>query len=97
MKYAFVAAHRPQFPVQTMCHCLCIHPSGFYAWLKAPISKRAKEEDRQIALIRQAWHDSDKVCVYGKLLYDLRDQGESCCPNHIARLAGLAGIKAQVG
>jgi len=25
------------------------------------------------------------------------DQGETCCPNRVARLAGLAGIKAQIG
>lgn len=51
MKYAFVAAHRPRFPVRTMCHCLCIHPSGFYAWLKRPMSRRAEVDARQTALI----------------------------------------------
>lgn len=28
---------------------------------------------------------------------DLCDQGEICCPNRVARLAKLAGIKAQIG
>ena len=28
---------------------------------------------------------------------DLCDQGETCCPNRVARLARLAGIKAQIG
>ncbi len=37
-------------------------------------------------------------CVYGyrKLHDDLRSLGETCCPNKIARLASLAGIKAQI-
>jgi len=97
VKYAFVAAHRPQFTVRTMCRCLCIHPSGFYAWLKSPVSRRAKEDARQTALIKQAWQNSGKVYGYRKLHHDLRDQGEHCSPNRVARLAGLAGIRAQVG
>jgi putative transposase len=61
-----------------MCRCLRIHPSGFYAWLKNPLSKRALEDTRQTELI-------------------LREQGETCCPNRVARLAKLAGIKALIG
>lgn len=97
MKYAFVAEHRPHFSVRTMCRCLCIHPSGFYAWLKEPLSRRAREDGRQTELLRTAWKDSGKVYGYRKLHDDLLDQGETCCPNRVARLAKLAGIKAQVG
>jgi putative transposase len=64
VKYAFVAAHRRLFPVRTMCRCLRIQPSGFYAWLKTPLSKRAKEDIRQTELIRKAWKDSGKVYGY---------------------------------
>ena len=94
MRYAFVAEHRPLFSVRAMCRCLRIQPSGFYAWLKTPLSKRAKEDVRQTELIRTAWNDSGKG--YRKLHDDLLDQGETCCPNRVARLARLAGIKAQI-
>lgn len=73
-----------------------VHFSGFYAWLKAPPSKRAQEDVRQTALIRQAWEDSGKVYGYRKLHDDLCDQGETCSPNRVARLARLAGILAQI-
>jgi len=97
MKYAFIAAHRPRFPVRTMCHCLCIHPGGFYAWLKQPLSRRAREDARQTALIKRSWEDSGKVYGYRKLHDDLRDRGERCSANRVARLTKLAGIKAQIG
>ncbi|WP_321345561.1 IS3 family transposase [Breoghania sp.] len=97
VRYAFVADHRPLFSVRAMCHCLRIQPSGFYAWLKNPLSKRAKEDVRQTELIKKAWRDSGKVYGYRKLHDDLLDQGETCCPNRVARLAKLAGIKAQIG
>jgi putative transposase len=96
VKYAFVANHRPLLSVRAMCRCLGIQPSGFYAWLKNPLSKRAREDARQ-ELIRKAWKDSGKVYGYRKLHDNLLDQGEACCPNRVARLASLAGIKAQIG
>ncbi len=81
MRYAFVSEHRPLFSVRAMCRCLRIHPSGFYAWLKNPLSNRAREDARQTRLIRTAWKDSGKVYGYRKLHDDLLDQGETCGPN----------------
>ena len=76
---------------------LMVHVSGFYAWLKGPLSQRAQEDLRQTELIRHAWADSGKVYGYRKLHDDLRDQGEQVCENRVARLASLAGITAQIG
>ena len=97
MKYAFIAQHRLQFSIRAMCRCLRVQPSGFYAWLKAPLSKRAQEDQRQTELIRAAWSESGKVYGYRKLHDDLAGMGESCCPNRVARLTRLAGIRAQIG
>ena len=97
MKYVFIKAHQLQFTIRVMCRMLAVHPSGFYAWAKRPFSKRAVEDERQTKLLEEAWADSGKVYGYRKLHDDLRDQGETSCPNRIARLAKLAGIKAQIG
>lgn len=97
MRYAFVAQHRQQFTVRAMCRCLRIQPSGFYAWLKTPLSKRARADARQSDLISKAWNDSGRVYGYRKLHDDLLDQGETSCANRIARLARLAGIRAHIG
>jgi putative transposase len=97
MATAFVAEHRGQFSVRAMCRCLRIQPSGFYAWLQAPLSHRAQEDKRQSKMVLNAWTDSGKVDGYRKLHDDLLEQGESICPNRVARLAQLAGIKARIG
>lgn len=97
MKYAFIDDHRIEFSVRSQCRMLQVHFSGFYAWLKNPLSNRAKEDVRQTELIKQAWEDSGKVYGYRKLHDDLRDQGEACSPNRVARLARRADIKAQIG
>lgn len=96
MKYAFIRAHREEFGVRAMCRVLRVHFSGFYAWLKEPLSHRAQEDIRQTELIRQAWADSGKVYGYRKLTDDLRDQGEQISENRVARLASLAGVAAQI-
>ena len=83
--------------MRVLCRCLEVQPSGFYAWLKRPFSKRHQEDKRQSARIRAAWEESGKVYGYRKLHNDLLDQGEVCSPNRVARLASLAGIKAQIG
>ena len=63
-------------------------------WLKNLSSNRAREDERQTGLINTAWKDSGRVYGYRKLHDDLLDQGETGCPNRLARLASLASIKA---
>lgn len=61
VKYAFIALHRLQFAVRTMCRLLRVHPSGFYTWLKNPLSRRASDDKRQTDLLLKAWEESGKV------------------------------------
>ncbi|MEP4194318.1 MAG: IS3 family transposase [Aliishimia sp.] len=97
VRYAFIETNRSEFSVRSMCRVLMVHFSGFYAWLKEPLSLRAQEDMRQTDLIQQAWADSGKVYGYRKLHDDLLDQGETCSENRVARLTSLAGISAQIG
>ena len=92
-----MAEHRGQFSIRAMWRCLRIQSSGFYAWLKAPLSKRAREDERQIALLKEAWVENGKVCGHRKLHDNLLEQGESIVLNRVALLARLPGIKAQIG
>ena len=57
-KYTFIKARLKQYPVAAMCRVLEIHPSGFYAWLKQPESKRATDDKRLLGQIKQFWIES---------------------------------------
>jgi putative transposase len=64
MKYAFIRAHQTDFGVRAMCRVPRVHVSGFHAWLKEPLSRRAQDDARQTELIRLAWSESGKVYGY---------------------------------
>ena len=76
---------------------LDVHPSGYYAWSKASLSKRDKANRRLTGLIKQFWLESGCVYGYRKIHSDLRDFGESCGINRVYRLMQSEGLKAQVG
>jgi putative transposase len=97
VKYGFIQDHRAEFRVRTMCRVLEVHPSGFYAWLKEPRSRRSREDQRQTGLIKQSWLESGCVYGYRKVHDDLRDLGEPCGKHRVHRLMRLAGLRAQVG
>ena len=46
MKYQFIATHRQDYPISTMCRVLEVSVSGYYAWLKRAPSRRSQEDAR---------------------------------------------------
>ena len=58
---------------------------------------RADRFEPDLEVIQQVWDDSGKAYGYRKLTDGLRDAGETCSENRVARLASIAGIAAQIG
>lgn len=77
-----------------MCRVLKIHPSGYYRWLRAPQSKRSKENEKLLVQIREVWNDSGKSYGSPKIYRELREDGHRCSLNRIARIMKVAKIKA---
>ena len=53
--YQFIKSHRHEYPVQSLCHVLEVAPSGYYEWLKHPLSGRAQEDARLLRLVRASF------------------------------------------
>jgi putative transposase len=96
-KYAFIKAHRSEFDTALMCRVLEVSRSGFYEWLRKPVSDRAREDQRLLALIRASYTASHGVYGAPRVFLDLREAGETCSKHRVARLMRVNRIKAVHG
>lgn len=60
-KYEYIKANQSDHNVRMMCRLLDAAPSGYYAWLKNPLSDRAKEDTRLLRLIRASFKASQGI------------------------------------
>ena len=81
----------------TMCRVLNVCRSGFYAWLHKPLSDRAIEDQRLLVLVRASYAASSGVYDAPRIFLDLREVGESCGRNRVARIMRVNQIKALRG
>ena len=80
-----------------MCRVLEVQRSGFYEWLKQPLSQRALEDKRLLGLIKQFWIESGFSYGYRNITKDMKDHGETCGKNRVHRIMREAGIQSQRG
>lgn len=84
---------REAYPIRLMCRCLKMSPSGYYGWRDRPMSPRARENQRLLDRIRVLHAESDNVLGVGRIWEDLRDEGEHCSLNRVARLMHVDDLK----
>jgi putative transposase len=60
--------------------------SGYYKWLHQPLSDRAIEDQRLLGLIRTSYTASGGVYGSPRIFLDLREVGEACGRNRVARI-----------
>ena len=61
MTFAFVVKHRHVWPVSWMCNVLGVSRSGFRAWLRRPISARARCDAKLLVEIDKSFKASDRT------------------------------------
>ena len=95
MKFQFIADHRETFRVGRMCALLHVSPSGFYAWLTRPESRRSIENRALEDRIRVLHAASHGISGSPKIHRDLTDEGIRCGKNRVARIMREAGIRSR--
>ncbi|AYM97125.1 IS3 family transposase [Acidovorax sp. 1608163] len=97
VKCAFMAEHKGQFRLSSMCRVLRVQRSGYYAWKANPKSKRALADDVLLASIRQSFDDSHGIYGSPRILRDLREDGMACGQKRVARLMRQAQLRSVRG
>ena len=73
---------------------LDVKRAGFYAWLRQPVSNRAKEDDRLTGLIRESYQASGGTYGSPRVHKDLCEQGERIGQKRVARLMQAHRLRA---
>jgi len=97
VKYAFIQAHRDEFRLMSMCRVLNVHRSGYYAWLKAPLSPRAMVNETLSNQIRHFYDLSNGIYGSPRIFTDLKEAGIKCSENRVARLMRVAKLRSVRG
>lgn len=97
MRYAFILGQSKHHSVKQLCHVMSVSRSGYYAWLVRPPSQRAMEDARLLTLIRESHEASGHTYGSPRILCDLREVGEHCGKNRVAKIMKRNNIRAQRG
>src|SRR5580698_11172942 len=95
--YEFIKANGRHFDIRTMGRVLGISHSGYYAWLKQPISQREEDNVRLLRLIRASFMASHGIYGSPRVFLDLREAGETCSKHRVMRLMRVNKIRAVRG
>jgi putative transposase len=95
--YEVIKANQATFSVQAMCRLLGAAPSGYYAWLRKPVSNRAQEDARLLRLIRASFTAGQGIYGSPRVFLDLREAGETCSKHRVARLMRENHLRARHG
>jgi transposase InsO family protein len=95
VKYEFIARHRQQFHLASMCRTLGVSRSGFYEWQGGGISKRALADMQLLDHIRRLHQQTYRNYGAVKTWKALNQAGIVCGKHRVARLRRRDGIEAQ--
>jgi len=84
------------FSVLEMCRVLEVSRSGYYRWLKRKPSKRAIDNKRLDAEIREIYDSSKGRYGSPKITEELQDRGRNVSKNRVARRMRDAGLRSKV-
>lgn len=96
MKFAFIKEHLTEFAVDVCCRVLGVSRAGYYAWLKRPVSLRARRREQLAEKIRRV-HEQNRG-VYGspRVHRVLLAEGETVCENTVADIMKERKIRAKI-
>jgi len=75
-----------QQDVNKCCEVLEVSTSGYYAWLKRPISERKTEDERVWKKIKQLWESSRKTYGRLRIAKKLKSEGEVIGKNRVEKI-----------
>jgi putative transposase len=87
-----VRAHQAEYPVATMCRVLEVSTSGYYAWLKRPLSARVRRDAALTDRIAVIHAVSRRTYGAPRVHAELKEDGVKVPRKRVARIMRCAGF-----
>jgi len=75
-----------------MCTVLKVHHSGYYKWLKKPVSNRELENEKLTQIIKTTFKESNEIYGYRNIHKDLKELNIHVNKKRVARLMSNARL-----
>ena len=95
MRFAFIAAEKAHYPIRTLCRCLQLTASGYYAWVRRGPSLRSRQDLELMRQLRLIHAINRRVYGRPRLHRALRAAGRRVSAKRVARLMRQAGLTAK--
>ena len=94
-RYQRIQSMETDHPLSELCRTLGVSRSGYYAWRERAPSARQEANARLLEEI-QTLRQGEEAC-YGspRMTVELRERGQVCSENRVARLMRSHGLRAQ--
>lgn len=92
MRYGFIKEHRSAYPIKLLCRVMCVHRSGYYAWLK----RKATTVNRDLLnQINYYYQKNRKLYGSPRITKQLEREGIKVNRKTVARLMRINNIQAK--
>lgn len=95
MKFSFIKENLLPFPIDAVCQVLEVSRSGYYAWMKRPVSARELRREELADKIEIVHKDNRQVYGSPRICQALNIQGESVSENTVADIMKQRRIRAK--
>jgi transposase InsO family protein len=96
VRFRFIVAEKAEHAITSLCRCLRVTRSGFYAWRARPESTHARDDRRLKVLVRVSFEESKHRYGSPRVHEDLREQHEHVSRKRVVRLMQEEGLKARL-
>ncbi len=97
MRYAFIALNRTEWPVPIQCRTLAVSVSGFWSWVKRPLSERKVQDSVIAEHILTSYQATDGIYGEPRIRADLAAAGVKVGRRRVARIMRELGIEGVSG
>ena len=85
--------NQAEFPIRRMCRLLSVSASGYYAWLRRPLSRRAVANATLLKDIQRIHLSSRSTYGRPRVHAELRDEGQRVNHKRVGRVMCLGGLR----